>query len=69
MPCPECGASLERADVSLHSCDPDRLLDFRMFALRHEIAWLDRLVASFLETPEGRFETWLAARDVRRSVT
>jgi hypothetical protein len=69
MPCPDCGASLDRSEVAPHSCDPDRLLDYRMFALRHEIAWFDRLVASFLDTPEGRFETWLAARDVRRSAS
>ena len=69
MPCPECGASVDRSDSTPHTCHPDQLLEYRMFGLRHEIAWLDRLVASYLETPEGRFETWLAARDVRRSAS
>ena len=69
MPCPECGASVDRSDTTPHSCHPDQLVEFQMFALRHEIAWLDRLVASYLETPEGRFETWLAARDVRRTAS
>jgi hypothetical protein len=64
MPCPECGASLDRCDEAPHRCDPERLLDYRMFALRHEVAWFDPLLASFLDSPEGRFETWLAARDV-----
>ena len=33
MPCTECGASVERAQTVEHRCDPERLLDFRMFGL------------------------------------
>ncbi len=67
LPCPDCGASVDTSASSAHRCDPERLLDYRMFALRHEIAWFDRLLASFLDSSEGRFEAWLAFRDVRRT--
>ena len=53
MPCPECGASVDRADTTPHTCHPDQLLEYRMFGLRHEIAWLDRLVASYLRRPRA----------------
>jgi len=34
--------------------------------LRHEIAGSDAQLASFLDSPVGRFEVWLAERDRRR---
>lgn len=67
MPCPDCGDSVDKAVSSPHRCDPERRLDYRMFALRHEIAQFDRLLASFLDSSQGRFQTWLASRDVRRA--
>jgi len=67
MPCPDCGESVDRSFSASHRCDPERLLDYRMFALRDEIAMFERLLASFLDSSVGRFEAWLAARDVRRT--
>ena len=67
MPCSECGASVARDEADVHRCDPERLLDFRMFGLRDEVAaFEDRLVA-FLDSPQGQFHRWLAAHEVRRS--
>jgi len=66
MPCAECGASVERGSDAEHTCDPQRLVDYRMFRLRGEIESLESGFAGFLETPSGRFERWLAAREVRR---
>ncbi len=66
MPCPQCGDSVERADLDVHRCDPERKVDFEMFALREEIAGLESQFREFLATTPGRFEAWLAARDVRR---
>ena len=65
MPCTECGASVERARTDEHRCDPERLLDFRMFGLRDEIAALEASLKAFLDSPSGRFHRWLAAREVR----
>jgi hypothetical protein len=38
MPCAECGASVAAADREAHECEPERLLDYRMFQLRSEVA-------------------------------
>lgn len=65
LPCPECGASLERIAADLHRCDPERLLDYRMFHLRDEVATFESRLAAFLSSPDGKFQRWLAAREVR----
>jgi hypothetical protein len=65
MPCPECGASLARAEVAAHSCDAERLLNFRLFQLREEIEAFDLQFAAWLASARGRFAAWLAERDRR----
>jgi hypothetical protein len=66
MPCGECGAAVERSASDRHECDPERLLDYRVFQLRDEIAAVTDEVAAYLESPHGRFELWYAERDRRR---
>jgi hypothetical protein len=61
MPCADCGASV--AGVAAHVCDSDRLLDFKLFQLREEIAAFDAQLTEWLFTPHGRFATWIAERD------
>lgn len=65
MPCPDCGSSVERAQAAGHRCDPERRLDYAVFALRHELAAVEDDVAAYLATPRGRFELWYAARERR----
>jgi hypothetical protein len=65
MPCGECGDSVERRRLTQHRCDPERLVDFAMFGLRHEVAQLEARMRRYLDTPRGRFDVWLAARQVR----
>ena len=65
MPCPECGASVERAAVDPHVCEGERLLDFRLFQLREEIAAFDAQLATWLASARGRFAAWVAERDRR----
>ena len=65
MPCADCGASVERAVASDHRCSAERLVDYRMFALRHDIASFEARLGRFLQSAAGRFEVWLAARQVR----
>jgi hypothetical protein len=65
MPCSECGASVARASHAEHVCDPERLLDYRVFQLSGEIAAFDAQLLAYLDSPHGRFAAFLAAR--RRS--
>jgi hypothetical protein len=67
MPCPDCGVSVDRVGAGTHLCEPERLLDFRLFQLREEIATFDAQLAAWLETTRGRFAAWLAERDRRAS--
>ena len=64
MPCEECGGSIDGATDSAHQCDPDRVTDYRMFELREQVADFEPQLRRFLTSPAGRFERWLAARDV-----
>lgn len=65
MPCAECGASVERPRLHEHRCDVARWVDFQMFGMRQEIAAFEQRMRDHLDTTVGRFELWLAARDVR----
>jgi hypothetical protein len=63
MPCAECGASVEQAEADAHACDRERLLDFRLFQLRDEMAAFDEQLAAWLASARGRFAAWLAERE------
>ena len=65
MPCAECGASVVTSERDAHVCDPERLLEYRMFQLRDEVAGFDQGLRGFLESPLGRFAQWLAERERR----
>lgn len=65
LPCPDCGASVDRAGDSRHECSPERLADYQLFGLRDEVAELETRVRDYLRTSAGRFDAWLAARQVR----
>ena len=65
MPCQECGESVERNGLSGHTCSVERWADYQMFGLRDEVARLETGIRSYLATATGRFEVWLAAREVR----
>jgi hypothetical protein len=63
LPCPECGASVERELADTHVCEAERVLDFRLAQLRGEIAGFEGQLAAWLASPYGRFAAWLAERD------
>ena len=65
MPCHECGASVDQTGFRGHECLPERRADYQMFGLRHEVAQLEIGISRYLATTSGRFESWLAARQVR----
>jgi hypothetical protein len=64
MPCPECGASVDRTGP-VHECSPERRADYQVFGLRHEVAQLEIGLRRYLRTTSGVFESWVAARQVR----
>jgi hypothetical protein len=63
MPCSECGGSVDRAASGPHLCEPERLLDFRLFQLRPEIGAFDAQLTTWLASARGRFAAWIAERD------
>lgn len=65
MPCQECGASVDRTGLLGHECLPERWADYQMFGLRGEVAQLDTEIRRYLATASGRFESWLAGRQIR----
>jgi len=65
MPCPDCGASLERRDDG-HACEHERWLEFQLFQLRDEVDELEAEVAAYLASPWGRFERYYAERERAR---
>jgi hypothetical protein len=65
MPCPDCGASVDRSGLAGHECSPKRRADYQMFGLRGEVAELEAGVRRYLETASGKFDCWLAAQQVR----
>ena len=66
MPCPDCGSSVERAHAAGHRCDPERRLDYEVFALRYGQAAVEAEIAAYLASPQGEFELWYAERERRR---
>ena len=67
MPCAECGASVAIAERDSHTCEPERLLRYRMFQLREEVAGFEDGLRGYLASPHGRFAQWLAERQRRDS--
>jgi len=65
MPCEYCGESLDTAVPHPHLCSPERRADFEMFAMRHDIADFDNRFRAYLDSPAGRFDVWLAAKQLR----
>jgi hypothetical protein len=66
MPCSECGASLARGEEDRHVCDEHRRLKYQLIQLRAEVAGFDDHLAAYLDSPQGRFELWYAARERSR---
>jgi hypothetical protein len=62
LPCPECGASVERSELELHACDEERRLDYLVFQLRGELEAFEEQLGCYLRSARGRFELWYAAR-------
>jgi hypothetical protein len=66
MPCDECGASVHIGQVEEHECDPVRVLEYRLFQLKDEVAGFDAGLSDYLGSPQGRFAQWIAERERSR---
>lgn len=66
MPCPDCGASVARNDAHCHECEPDDVLDYRLFLERQEPVTLNEELAAYLASPRGQFEAWYAEHERHR---
>jgi hypothetical protein len=62
MPCPDCGESVAVAGDDRHTCEEERWATYQLFRLRDEVAELEGQLADYLDSPQGRFELWDAAR-------
>jgi hypothetical protein len=67
LPCPDCGAAVDRAAAEHHVCEPERRLDFRLFRVRVELEHFEQELAEYLATPAGRFAAYYAERERSRS--
>jgi hypothetical protein len=61
VPCTRCGASVERGHVDEHQCEERRRLEYEFFQLREQLERFEEELGAWLETPEGRFETFYAS--------
>jgi hypothetical protein len=66
MPCPDCGASVERTERANHVCDPERWLDYQLFQRRDELSAFEGQLRAYLETLRGRFDVWYAEQRRRQ---
>jgi hypothetical protein len=64
--CDDCGASVPRDESGGHECDPERRLDYLIFHRRHEVARFEEELGAYLDSPNGRFESWYAEHERRR---
>jgi hypothetical protein len=62
MTCSECGATVAKGELDAHECDPQRRADHQLSKLHPELERFDVDLATWLETPEGRFAQWDAER-------
>jgi hypothetical protein len=61
MPCPDCGASVDRAAGRPHVCDEDRRVEYELFHLRGGVERFEDELTAWLASPVGRFEAFYAS--------
>ena len=65
LSCPDCGASVDQATDTQHRCDPVRQSEYELLGRPVATDAFEGGLHEWLETVDGRFETWLAVRRVR----
>ncbi len=64
MPCVECGASVEQSKVASHRCQTEQFVEYQVFRMHAAIARFEDDLKAYLHSSRGKFEAWLAARQV-----
>lgn len=67
VPCPDCRRTYDRMAAEPHVCRPVGPTDILLRELRAGIDAFDADLAKFLDSTQGRLESWGAARQVRES--
>ncbi len=64
LSCPDCGTSvnLESLEAALHRCDGRHRVENALHRALAEVQAFERALGSYLDSPEGRFEAFYAAR-------
>jgi hypothetical protein len=62
LPCSECGVALSSHQRACHVCDPGDSVVHQVTKARVQLAAVEAELARFLETPAGRFASFLAER-------
>ena len=61
--CVECGAPVPNDAPEEHRCEPGRFVEYQMLVLRAEILAFEVELQDWLDTAEGRFASYYAARE------
>jgi hypothetical protein len=64
--CPDCGAAVQRArlEAAEHDCAPARFVSHQTWKGRRGLDRLEDDLAGWLATPAGRFQAYLARREL-----
>ncbi len=64
LSCPDCGTSvsLERLEAALHRCDGRHKAANALQRALAEVQAFERALGRYLDSPQGRFEAFYAAR-------
>jgi hypothetical protein len=65
LPCPSCGASVRRDELTGHVCDDEQRTRYERFQVRVEAERFDGELSTWLESPAGRFAVFYAERERR----
>jgi hypothetical protein len=60
--CPDCGIAVHASEVEAHECNHEQWVGYQVAKARGEIERIDSELASYLETPRGKFDLWYAVR-------
>jgi hypothetical protein len=68
LSCPDCGTSvsLESLEAALHRCDGRHRAENALQRALAEVQAFERALGSYLDSPQGRFEAFYAARTRER---
>ena len=61
--CPDCGAPVTTEEDDAHRCEQRRFVEYQMLMLRPEIVAFETQLLAWLDTAQGQFASYYAARE------